>query len=78
MTDSIQVDLNFSLGGKVALITGGASGIGSAIASAFAVKGAAVGVIDINESVARSKADELGNGAKSFVCDVSDPQSVEA
>jgi NAD(P)-dependent dehydrogenase (short-subunit alcohol dehydrogenase family) len=78
MTDSIQVDLNFSLGGKVALVTGGASGIGSAIASAFAAKGAVVGVIDINESVAKSKADELGSGAKSFVCDVSDPQSVEA
>ncbi|CAN7729015.1 D-threitol dehydrogenase [Mesorhizobium amorphae] len=78
MTDSIDVDLNFSLGGKVALVTGGASGIGSAIASAFAAKGAVVGVIDINESVARAKADELGNGAKSFVCDVADPQSVEA
>jgi NAD(P)-dependent dehydrogenase (short-subunit alcohol dehydrogenase family) len=78
MTDPIDVDLNFSLGGKVALITGGASGIGSAIASAFTTKGAVVGVIDINESVARAKADELGNGAKSFACDVSDPQSVDA
>jgi len=78
MTDSKQIDLNFSLGGKVALVTGGASGIGDAIASAFAAKGAVVGVIDINESVAKSKADALGNGAQSFVCDVSDPQSVEA
>ena len=78
MTDQIDVDLNFSLGGKVALVTGGASGIGSAIASAFAAKGAIVGVIDINEAVAQAKAAELGNGAKSFVCDVSDPQSVAA
>ena len=78
MTDSIDVDLNFSLGGKVALVTGGASGIGSAIASAFAAKGAIVGVIDINEAVAQAKAAELGNGAKAFVCDVSDPQSVDA
>ncbi|MGB8288169.1 D-threitol dehydrogenase [Rhizobium ruizarguesonis] len=78
MTDSKQIDLNFSLGGKVALVTGGASGIGDAIASAFAAKGAVVCVIDINESVATSKADALGNGAKAFVCDVSNPQSVEA
>ncbi|TAU47919.1 D-threitol dehydrogenase [Rhizobium ruizarguesonis] len=78
MTDSKQIDLNFSLGGKVALVTGGASGIGDAIASAFAAKGAVVGVIDINESVATSKADALGNGAKAFVCDVSNLQSVEA
>ena len=78
MTDSIDVDLNFSLGGKVALVTGGASGIGSAIASAFAAKGAIVGVIDINEAVAQAKAAELGNGAKAFVCDVSNPQSVDA
>jgi NAD(P)-dependent dehydrogenase (short-subunit alcohol dehydrogenase family) len=77
MTDSKQVDLNFSLSGKVALVTGGASGIGSAIASAMAAKGAVVAVIDINESVARSKAEELGSGSRSFVCDVSNPQSVE-
>lgn len=76
MTDSKQIDLNFSLGGKVALVTGGASGIGSAVASAFAAKGATVGVIDINEAVAKSKADELGGAAKSFACDVSAPQSV--
>ncbi|TAZ83154.1 D-threitol dehydrogenase [Rhizobium ruizarguesonis] len=78
MTDSKQIDLNFSLGGKVALVTGGASGIGDAIASAFAAKGAVVGVIDINETVAKSKAEALGNSAKAFVCDVSNPQSVEA
>jgi NAD(P)-dependent dehydrogenase (short-subunit alcohol dehydrogenase family) len=77
MSDEKQVDLNFSLSGKVALVTGGASGIGSAIASAFAAKGATIGVIDINEAVAKAKADELGNGAKSFTCDVSNASSVE-
>jgi NAD(P)-dependent dehydrogenase (short-subunit alcohol dehydrogenase family) len=76
MDGTKQVDLNFSLSGKVALITGGGSGIGSAIASAFAAKGAVVGVIDVNEGAAKSKADELGGGARSFICDVSDPQSV--
>jgi NAD(P)-dependent dehydrogenase (short-subunit alcohol dehydrogenase family) len=72
------IDLNFSLAGKVALVTGGASGIGSAIASAFAAKGAVVGVVDINAQVAKSRADEIGRGAKSFACDVSSPPSVDA
>lgn len=78
MSEQQPIDLNFSLAGKVALVTGGASGIGSAIASAFAAKGAVVGVIDINEKVAKEKAAELGKGARSFACDVSDPASVDA
>ena len=77
MSEPQPIDLNFSLTGKVALVTGGASGIGSAIASAYAEKGAVVGVIDINEQVAKAKAAELGNGAKAFVCDVSDPAAVD-
>ncbi|HEX8582100.1 MAG TPA: SDR family NAD(P)-dependent oxidoreductase, partial [Acidimicrobiales bacterium] len=41
------VDLSFSLDGKVAVITGGASGIGAAIASAYAAKGAKVVILDL-------------------------------
>ena len=78
MSEPQPIDLNFPLTGKVALVTGGASGIGSAIASAFAMKGAVVGVIDINEKVAKAKAGELGKGAKSFTCDVSNPPAVDA
>jgi NAD(P)-dependent dehydrogenase (short-subunit alcohol dehydrogenase family) len=77
MTEPQPIDLNFSLKGKIALVTGGASGIGSAIASAFAAKGAVVGVIDINEQVAKARAAEIGNGAKSFMCDVSNPAAVD-
>jgi NAD(P)-dependent dehydrogenase (short-subunit alcohol dehydrogenase family) len=71
-----QIDLNFPLIGQIALVTGGASGIGAAIAEAFASKGATVAVLDINADIARVKADALGNGAKAFVCDVSNVESV--
>ena len=37
------VDLDFRLDGEVALVTGGASGIGAAIGAAFAAKGARIG-----------------------------------
>lgn len=73
-----QIDLNFPLTGKVALVTGGASGIGAAIVAAFAAKGAKVAVLDINKDVARAKVDALAGEAKPFVCDVSDPASVNA
>jgi len=71
-----QIDLNFPLSGKVAIVTGGASGIGAAISKAFIAKGAKVAVLDISGDVAKAKAGELGENAKPFVCDVSSQQSV--
>lgn len=73
-----HIDLSFPLTGKVALVTGGASGIGAAISGAFIAKGAKVAVLDINADIAKAKADELGENARPFVCDVSDPRSVNA
>lgn len=73
---SPDIDLNFPLSGKIALVTGGGSGIGAAVAAAFASKGAKVAVLDINVDIAKAKAAEIGGGSAAFTCDVSDPASV--
>src|SRR5258708_34909302 len=65
----------FRLDNKVALVTGGASGIGKAIALCFAEHGAAVRVVDLNGEAARETAEritQLGGVATAHVCDLID------
>jgi D-threitol dehydrogenase (NAD+) len=68
----------YDLHGKVAIVTGGASGIGSAIASAFAAKGATVAILDVQAERAAQKAASLGPEHSAAACDVTDPESVRA
>jgi D-threitol dehydrogenase (NAD+) len=72
------VDLNFGLEEKVALVTGGASGIGAAIAAVYTAKGARVAVVDLDVAAAEKHAAVIGNGSRAFSCDVADPASVAA
>ena len=61
--------------GKVALITGAASGMGRATARAFAKAGAAVVLADFNEDAVNAAAERLlaaGHKALAVRCDVSD------
>lgn len=77
----LSVDFDFRLDGKVALVTGAASGIGAAIASAYAAKGARIAAVDLNAEGAEAIAAQLGGdrGAhRGFACDVADAASVQA
>ncbi len=66
----------FRLDGSHAVVTGGASGIGAAIAEAFAEAGAVVTVLDLETEKATGKALALGRGAYAVSCDVGDEASV--
>jgi 2-keto-3-deoxy-L-fuconate dehydrogenase len=66
----------FNLTGRLAIITGGASGIGRAIAERFAQAGARIAVLDLRADAAEAVAASLGNGSVGFGCDVSDEDSV--
>lgn len=67
------MDYSFSLAGKVAIVTGGGSGIGAAIAAAYAAKGARVAVVDMNLDAAQAVAAGLP-GAIALACDVTDAE----
>jgi NAD(P)-dependent dehydrogenase (short-subunit alcohol dehydrogenase family) len=64
------------LRGKVAVITGGASGIGRETARRFVEEGAGVCLVDLNEEAGRETASELG--AHFVRADVTSPEDVEA
>ncbi len=66
----------FRLDGKVALITGGASGIGEATARAFSQAGVRVLIVDIDEARARAVASSLSD-AQAFHCDITNEASVD-
>ena len=63
-----------SFAGRVAIVTGGASGIGRAVARKFSSEGAAVAVADLNEESAVAVARELGAQAVAIRVDVSEPE----
>jgi NAD(P)-dependent dehydrogenase (short-subunit alcohol dehydrogenase family) len=71
-------DLNLhSLKGKGAVVTGAASGIGKAIATAFIEAGASVLLCDLNTKALDAAASELGDHAIGRVTNVSDEGQVE-
>jgi 3-oxoacyl-[acyl-carrier protein] reductase len=63
---------------RCAVITGGAAGIGLAIAQRFAASGARVALWDVNEAAAKAAAASLGAGHLGVAVDVADEASVQA
>jgi 2-keto-3-deoxy-L-fuconate dehydrogenase len=71
----------FDLSGKVAAVTGAASGIGEAIALLFARQGAQVAVLDVDEAGARRTADRItsaGGQGRAVRADVTERESIHA
>jgi NAD(P)-dependent dehydrogenase (short-subunit alcohol dehydrogenase family) len=63
---------------KVAVVTGGASGIGKALARAFLGAGARVVIADVEKAALEATCAELGGKISGEVVDVRDPKSVNA
>jgi NAD(P)-dependent dehydrogenase (short-subunit alcohol dehydrogenase family) len=65
------------LAGKVAIVTGGASGLGRAIAERFVAEGARVAIADVDAEAGKAVATELGTAAAFQPTDVADAGDVQ-
>jgi NAD(P)-dependent dehydrogenase (short-subunit alcohol dehydrogenase family) len=69
-----QIDLN----GRVAIVTGGAQGIGRAVAERLAASGAKVAIWDLDGKLANETAAAIGPAASGLAIDVTDARAVNA
>ncbi len=81
LSDGVSLQRSFRLEGKAAVVTGAGSGIGQAIALAFAAHGARVRVVDLNEQSAERTCQQIvesGGQASAHVCDVTNQAQVKS
>ena len=72
------MSISFDIQGKVAVVTGGAGVLCTAMCRALAEAGAKVAVLDLRPEPAESLAAEIGNGAIGVACNVLEKVSIEA
>src|ERR1700733_1054634 len=65
------------LQGKIAIVTGGASGIGLEIAKGFGLEGATVCIADVAQAACEEAARAVGRGAFGYELDVRDRRSMD-
>ncbi|KAL3839326.1 hypothetical protein ACJIZ3_023917 [Penstemon smallii] len=70
------IQINFRLEGKVAIVTGGASGIGASTVHLFYEHGAKVVIADIQDNLGQSIATTLGKNACYIHCNVSNEEQI--
>lgn len=68
----------YDLEQQVAIVTGGAQGIGLAVAERLAASGAAVAIWDQDEALAHRAAEQIGGDCMAFAVDVTDADLIDA
>lgn len=72
-----EVDMNFSITNQIAVITGGANGIGKAVTETFLKKGAKVAILDVSEDVEEIAKQIDQKNATGIQCDVTNNESIK-
>ena len=72
------LDQLFGLKGRVAIVTGGASGIGLASAELLAAAGASVAIVDRDPAAAQQALEKIGGNGLAFGTDVAEEREIEA
>lgn len=76
----VRIEELFSVSGLVAIVTGGASGIGRGYAEIMAVNGAHVALFDVNEAALQETAEaltDLGSDVATYLVDVTDRAALD-